>query len=125
MSANNPVNWLEIPVTDLDRASAFYAAAFGSEFTPMEMGAAKMAMFPMEQGAPGAGGALVLSEGYAPSHEGTLVYFSVGSIEAALAKIAVAGGKTLLPLTPIGEHGHIAYFEDSEGNRVALHQAAG
>ena len=38
---------------------------------------------------------------------------------------AAAGGKTLLPLTPIGEHGHIAYFEDSEGNRVALHQAAG
>ena len=63
MSANNPVNWFEIPVTDLDRASAFYAAAFGSEFTPMEMGAAKMAMFPMEQGAPGAGGALVAPEG--------------------------------------------------------------
>ena len=27
----NPVNWFEIPVSDLDRAKKFYEAAFGAE----------------------------------------------------------------------------------------------
>ncbi len=35
------------------------------------------------------------------------------------------GGKTLMPRTSIGDHGFIAHFEDTEGNRVALHEAPG
>ena len=36
-------------------------------------------------------------------------------------QVVDAGGKTLLPKISIGEHGFVAHFEDSEGNRVALH----
>ena len=50
-----------------------------------------------------------------------MVYFHVNDIEATLAKIESNGGKTLFPKTGIGEHGFIAHFEDSEGNRVSLH----
>ena len=117
----NPVNWFEIPVNDLERAKQFYETVFGLQLSLNEMGSMKMAWFPMTQGGPGATGTLIQSEGYAPSHAGTLVYFSVTDIEGALDKVNANGGKTLMPKTSIGEHGYIAHFQDCEGNRVALH----
>ncbi len=75
----------------------------------------------MIQDAAGATGSLIRGEGYSPSHSGTMVYFSVADIEAVLRKVNERGGKTLTPLTSIGEYGFVATFEDSEGNRVALH----
>ena len=42
-----------------------------------------------------------------------------------LGKIGEAGGKTLMPRTSIGQHGFIAHFEDSEGNRVGAARGAG
>ena len=50
------------------------------------------------------------------------MYITVPEIDAGLAKIEKAGGKTLMPRMSIGEYGFIAHFEDSEGNRVALHE---
>jgi predicted enzyme related to lactoylglutathione lyase len=117
----NPVNWFEIPVNDMARAVRFYEAVFGVSLARMEMGPAQMAMFPMTQGGPNAGGALVKTDGYTPSHAGTVIYFSVGDIEATLARIGSAGGSTMVPKMSIGEHGFFAQFQDSEGNRVALH----
>ena len=46
------------------------------------------------------------------------------NIDAALDRITNAGGKTLFPRRSIGQYGFIAEFEDSEGNRVALHETA-
>ena len=119
--ADNPVNWFEIPVSNLDRAKAFYEAVLGVELAPSEMGPLKMAWFPMTMGATGAAGTLAQGEGYTPSKSGSLVYFHVDSIEDALGKIQKQGGKVLTPKMSIGEWGHVAHFEDSEGNRVALH----
>ncbi|QDT63230.1 VOC family protein [Calycomorphotria hydatis] len=123
-SSVNPVNWFEIPVTDLARAGAFYSQAFGYEITEVEMGPTKMGWFPMEYGASGATGTLVLADGFTPSKEGSLVYFSVKDLDATLTSIEAAGGAILLPKTDIGEHGCFAHFEDSEGNRIGVHQAA-
>lgn len=117
----NPVNWFEIPVDDLEKAKQFYENVFGFRLSLNEMGPMKMAWFPMAQGGPGATGTLIKSEGYTPSHAGTLVYFSVPDIDGALAKVHANGGKTLMPKTGIGEYGYIAHFQDCEGNRVALH----
>lgn len=119
----NPVNWFEIPASDLARAKKFYESVFGVELAENEMGPSKMAWFPMEMGAAGAAGTLIQAEGYTPSHEGSLVYIHVPKIDVALERIGEAGGKTLLPRISIGQHGFIAHFEDSEGNRVALHEA--
>lgn len=119
----NPVGWFEIPTTDLLRAKKFYEGVFGVKLSLQTMAGCEMAWFPMD-GAKcyGATGALVRIEGYfKPSHEGTLVYFSVPAIKPALAKIVRRGGKTLMDKTSIGPHGFIAHFEDTEGNRVALH----
>jgi hypothetical protein len=117
----NVVNWFEIPAKDLARAKAFYETVFGVSLSPMDMGPSQMQMFPMEQGAGGSAGALITSEGYTPSHQGTMVYFSVEDIEATLGKAGARGGKTLVPKMSIGEFGFIAHLEDTEGNRLGIH----
>ncbi len=119
----NPVNWFEIPVNDLARAKSFYEKCLSVEITESEMGPSKMGWFPMEMGAMGSAGTLIKSEGYTPSHDGTLVYLHVDAIDPTLEAINNAGGKTLMPRQNIGQHGFIAHFEDCEGNRVALHES--
>ncbi len=114
-------NWFEIPVKDLDRASKFYEKVFDVKLSREDMAGLKMAMFPFTQGAPGAPGSLVQAEYYVPSHEGTVVYFSVEDIPETLRRINANGGKTLMPKTAIGQYGFIAQYEDTEGNRLALH----
>jgi len=117
----NPVNWFMIPVKDLEKAKKFYEAVIDDELNRSEMGQMKMAWFPMNNGAPGAAGALVKGEGYIPSHAGTLIYLKVKDIDDSIARIKAHGGRVLLPKTRMGEYGFIAHFEDTEGNRVALH----
>ncbi|TWT90809.1 Glyoxalase-like domain protein [Pseudobythopirellula maris] len=121
MTSPNPVNWFEIPAADLSRAVDFYEATLGVKLSIMELGAAKMAMFERDPEGHGAAGSLIQNEAYTPSHEGTLVYFHVDDIEATLARAEAAGGMTLRPKMAIGEHGFVGHFEDTEGNRVALH----
>lgn len=120
-TSNNPVNWFEIPANDLARAKRFYETVLGIQLELNQMGPMEMAWFPMAQGGPGAAGTLVKMEGYTPSHDGTMVYFSVQDIDATLGLVEEHEGKTLVPKMPIGEHGHIAHCEDSEGNRLGLH----
>ncbi len=124
MLSVNPVTWFEIPVSDMQRATKFYEAALSVKLAPNQMGPLQMAWFPMEKGAAGAAGSLVKGDGYVPSHQGSMVYFTVDAIDATLARIAKAGGKKLFPKTSIGQYGFIAHFEDSEGNRVSLHEVA-
>ena len=119
----NPVNWFEIPVADLSRARQFYETVLGIEIAETEMGPNQMGWFPMEMGATGAAGTLIKGDGYTPSHDGSLVYIHVDAIDPTLEAINGAGGTTLVPRMSIGEHGFIAHFEDTEGNRVALHES--
>lgn len=117
----NPVIWFEIPVVNMERGKAFYEAVFDRKLTVVDMGPRQMAMFPMEMGIPGIGGALVKEEHFVPSYDGTMVYFSVTDITGTLNKVVANKGKELLSKTSIGEYGFCAYFEDSEGNRIGLH----
>lgn len=119
--AENAASWFEIPVSDLARAMTFYSSVLGVELQETSMGPSRMAFLPMNPEAPGCGGTLIQDEGYVPSKEGTLVYLAVDDIDAALARVGKAGGRTLLPKLNIGENGNVAHFEDSEGNRVAFH----
>ena len=122
VTSANPVNWFEIPADNIDRAQNFYEAILNITMRRTEMGPLQMSWFPMEEGGSGATGTLVKEEAYTPSHAGTLVYFSVEDIEATLDRVDANGGKTLGSKKSIGEYGFVAHFEDSEGNRVALHQ---
>ncbi|HWR72866.1 MAG TPA: VOC family protein [Nitrospirota bacterium] len=117
----NIANWFEIPVKDLERAVLFYEKVFDVKLTPEEMSGLKMALFPYTQDAPGAAGSLIKGKSYEPSHAGTVVYFSVEDIDETLRKVNANAGKTIMPKTSIGQYGVIAHFEDTEGNRLALH----
>lgn len=120
--ANLPA-WVEIPATDLARAKKFYQAILGVEMIDVDIGnELKMAMFPVDE--QGVGGAICEhSEFYHPGSEGPLVYLNAGSnLQQVLDRIIPNGGKVLQGKTEITEeYGFMAIFEDTEGNRMALH----
>ncbi len=121
----NAISWFEIPATDLDRAQKFYETILGIHMIPLDTPQIKMRMFPLEDPMTGIGGALALAPGfYKPSTEaGPLVYLNANpDVQLILDKIKAAGGKIVVPKTEISpEHGHMAVFIDTEGNRLALH----
>jgi len=118
-------NWFELPAIDMDRAKGFYASIFDVTMgDPFEMNGSIMCFFPYEPEVEGATGTLIQQKSYTPSHQGTLVYFSVKEIDEVLARVESAGGVIINPKKSIGEqHGFVAHLEDTEGNRVGLHQA--
>lgn len=122
---NNPVGWFEIPVADMDRAIAFYESTFQVKLEKHAMGPLEMAWFPMQRDGKGAGGALVRhKDWYKPSSlAGVLVYFTAysGDVAIELARAVEAGGTVAQEKKSIGEYGHVAFFLDSEGNRIGLH----
>ena len=89
--------------------------------SPEEMGSMKMALFPFTQDAREAAGALIKGASYEPSHAGRVVYFTVENVDETLRRTAANGGRTFMPKTAIGQYGFIAQYEDTEGNRLALH----
>lgn len=116
----NAINWFELPATNFQRAITFYSAVLEAEFQSFENEKMQMAFFPHAQG--GIGGAIACGEGYKPSAESAIVYLNGGDdLATPLGRVEAAGGKVLMPKTPIGENGFIAHFLDSEGNRVAFH----
>lgn len=121
---SNPVLHFEIPVTDMGRAVAFYEDVFSVELTRQRVDGYHMAFFPRNGERAGASGALALGDVYRPSKEGTIVYFDVLDIDATLARATARGAEVLYEKKDIGEAGFVAEFEDSEGNRIALSQAA-
>ncbi|WP_420379233.1 VOC family protein [Gilvibacter sp.] len=115
------VNWFEIPTTDIKRAKVFYEQILDCQMQLVDIGGFDMCFFPGDPSA-GATGALIAHETYTPSHAGTLVYLMTDDVAVPLAKVAGAGGKVLREKTQISpEHGFMGVFEDTEGNRVALH----
>jgi predicted enzyme related to lactoylglutathione lyase len=114
------VNWFDIPVTDMNRAKAFYSTLLGGELSDAAMGEeGAMAVLPYQDGV---GGALMQGDGYAPSQQGSVVYLNGGhDLSVPLGKVEAAGGKVLMDKMSIGENGFIAFFLDTEGNRVGLH----
>lgn len=122
---SNPVVYFEIPVEDLNRAIKFYAAVFDFEFEQATIDGNEMALFPFNKEEAGISGALAKGDIYKPTKEGVLVYFKTENIDKTLKLAAANGGQMLYPKTSNGELGFVAEFQDSEGNRIALHQAKG
>jgi len=117
-ASKNLMVWADLPVVDLDRAAAFYAAVFAMPVTRQEFNGMPFCVF--EHGE-GNGGCLVLKPREV-SPFGILVYFNVdGRIREALTLVEPKGGKVVQGLHPIGPYGFRAIIEDSEGNRLALH----
>ncbi len=123
-STANALNWFEIPAKDINRAKKFYDSIFNAELTLMpEMMGMKMAGFPIDNMSGKVGGALVQSDMHKPSADGAVVYLNANpSIQEVIDRIEPAGGQVVMPKTQISpEIGYMAFFTDSEGNKVGLH----
>ena len=118
----NPVVYFEIPVLDLARASNFYSTVFETTFTQDVVDGYQMAFFESSGETFGAPGALVVGDVYIPSHQGCFVYFGVESIDETVARALECGGSVLYPKKSNGDLGFVAEIQDTEGNRIALHE---
>lgn len=119
----NAINWFEIPVKNYQRARTFYTAVLDAKIEDHPMpNEVKYGIFSYNRESNCVGGAIIESEGYTPSTQGSLVYLNGSDdLNIALQKVEPAGGKIVMPKTDIGENGFIAHFLDTEGNKVALH----
>ena len=129
---DNLIVWADIPVTDLDRAMEFYSAVLQRPFVTME-GMDGVALPGPDEGDDPSGQDmsvafdLVRRQEVTPSHEGCTIYLEAGDdARAMLQRAADAGGEILSPAEFMGEMvGTIGFFQDSEGNRIGVHQEGG
>jgi predicted enzyme related to lactoylglutathione lyase len=119
----NALNWFELSVNDIARATKFYESVFGVKMQQAEMMGMKMAFFPAEDMNGKVSGGLVQGPDHKPSKEGAVVYLNANpDLAGALGNVEKSGGKVLMPKMHISpEVGYMAFFLDSEGNKVGLH----
>ncbi len=123
---HNMVGWFEIPVSNMNRAKAFYETVFNIEVQVHDFGATVMGWFPFAEGKSGASGSLIKNTAYKASKDkGVLIYFSSQDVNNEINRVEEAGGKIVKSKTQISpDIGYMALFIDCEGNRIALHSRA-
>lgn len=118
------INWFEIPVSDFERAKAFYETIFQYQMPENTMGPARMGFLLYDFKNGGRGGAIVHNpDFYQPSANGALIYLNCEpDLSIVLNRVENAGGTIQKPKTEVGPGlGFWALILDTEGNRVALH----
>ena len=117
------LTWFEIAVSDFQRAKKFYSAIYDYEMHESMMGDTLMGFLPCDFEKGGIGGAICYHDFYTPSHDGAVVYLNGGEdLTVVLYRVEAAGGKIISPKNHVNpEIGFIAFFEDTEGNRIGLH----
>jgi hypothetical protein len=116
----NVIGWCDIPVTDLDRAIAFYSAVLGEKVSKETAGEMSFGLLPHAK--ENVSGCLYVFDDAQPSANGPLIYLNcAGRLDAAVLEVEKNGGKVLKARHQIGPHGFRAVVLDSEGNRIALH----
>lgn len=124
MVFTHAISWFEIPTIDIDRAQRFYETIFDITMIPMDNPHLKMRIFPIENMMNVSGALTYNPDFYKPSTtDGPLIYLNGNpDVQNVLDRVEAAGGKILVPKTQISsEHGFMAIFADTEGNRVGLH----
>ena len=110
----------EIPAADPERASKFYQKVFGWKFDkwagPMEYWMVTTGA----DGVPGINGGMLRKPGPVSVTTNTI---GVGSVDVAIEAAKSAGGKLVMPKSPIPGVGYFAYCEDTEGNLFGVMQA--
>src|SRR5258707_12365595 len=109
----------EIPAVDPDRAAKFYQKVFAWKF---DKWAGPMEYWMVTTGAeetPGINGGLMRNTNV----KTTTNTVGVETVDGAIKAATGAGGKLVMPKTPIPGVGYLAYCEDTEGNRFRMMQA--
>ena len=118
------INWFEIPSKDFSRAVKFYETIFDTKLRVEKFGDNDLGVFTLANGE--SIGGVVHGELYVPGENGAVLYLDAGpSIDQTLARIESAGGRIKIGKIALPQDmGYIAYFFDTEGNRMALHAMA-
>jgi len=121
MTNRTIVSWVEIPVTDMDKAVAFYNEVFGYDMTvDTTSGPNPMAVL---GGVEDAGGAH-LYPGKPAADGGHTAHFAIlDTLEEGMARVESAGGKVVSPPISIPA-GRFAYALDLDGNSIGLFETA-
>jgi hypothetical protein len=110
------INWIEIPAADHARAVAFYSALLGTRIEPGETQGMPYSFLPDGIGA------IATADHVAPSTHGVTVYLHMGDdLAPALARAEQAGGRVIVPKSPLGPEHFFAIIHDTEGNRIGLY----
>ncbi len=119
---NNPVGWFEIYVQEMPRAKAFYESVFEVSLERLNSSnELEMWAFPMFLNNYGCAGALAKMEGFQPSGNSILVYFSCKDCAIESQRVIASGGSIQKEKFSIGQYGFIAIAVDTEGNMFGLH----
>ena len=109
----------EIPADNPERAAAFYKRAFGWKIEkwpgPMEYWMVNTGA----DGEPGINGGLMKNT----EVKTTTNTIGVASVDDAVKTVQGAGGKLIMPKTPIPTVGYFAYCQDTEGNLFGVMQS--
>ena len=88
------IGWFDIPVNDLERATEFYKRVLDIEFEDL---GPDVPVSVMKHGPGDVAGCLFKADGYLPSGQGALLYFSVdGRINEAVVLVESCGGSDIL-----------------------------
>ena len=124
---SRPVHF-EIQADDLERAKAFYAAAFGWEFEDYSAvtGSPYWGITTGPEDAMGINGGLLQRPAAAPGPEqGTNSFvctIMVADFDETERRILAAGGQVALPKMALIGRAWQGYYLDSEGNTFGVHQ---
>lgn len=112
--------WMEIPVTDLDKAIEFYNAVFKTELKLVtDMGPNPIAMFPVTEDATGVAGHLYPGKP-APKGTGPTIHLACpDTLEETMERFAENGGEILSDPIAIPA-GRFAYGTDPDGNSISM-----
>lgn len=112
------VEWIEIPVVDMDASVDFYEGVFGWSIQRDEAFPGYV-MFRDPTGNVGGG----FHDQINPSQTGPMIYITVDDIDKTLSAIEQAGGGIVTPRTVIDEEiGWHGAFTDPAGNKLGLYE---
>ncbi|MCR4268748.1 VOC family protein [Nitratireductor sp. ZSWI3] len=115
----NAVVWAEIPVTDMDRSRAFYAAVLQNELQLEEGGPNPMAAFARKDAETAVSGHIYPGKP-APEGTGPTVHLAVAEpLEEAMERVTANGGKLASPIITIPA-GRFVYCLDPDGNSFGI-----
>lgn len=116
--------WAEIPVTDLDKAMAFYTEVTRIALNKItDMGPNPIAIFANEDMQTGVAGHLYPGKPAVDGAGPTVHLASPGKLEDTVARVKAAGGTVLSDIVAIPA-GRFAYCHDLDGNSVAFFETA-
>ncbi|MBC7310649.1 MAG: VOC family protein [Actinomycetales bacterium] len=114
--AHGDITHIDIPVSDLEQAKAFYSQVFGWQISAPP-GFEDYPMWHAPNKISG-GGLAPRSEGFTQPRS----YVEVDSIDETLAKVTQIGGRVLMEKSPISDTSWWAIFADPDGNEVGLYE---